>query len=247
MLFRATDFEFQNRFWIFSLIFSAAFASYVFDPTNVAVALGGGDDFRVRALFLAGALLATLAALIRSWATAYLNSSVVHDRSLHTEHLLADGPYRYVRNPLYLGNNLLGCGIGLMASRLGYPVLVLGILLFNYRLILREESELLASQGESFRRYRDAVPRLLPALTPRVPAGGVHANWRDGISAECFVWGCAAGMAEFSVTLRLLDFWMIMGVGFGFYFLWAFLRSRSNKTAAVALNRSATKPADSVN
>ncbi len=246
MSFRATDFEFHNRFWVFSLIFSASFASYSLDPTNVAVALGRGDDFRVRALFAFGALLAILAGLIRSWATAYLKSSVVHDRGLHAELLVADGPYRYVRNPLYLGNNLLGCGIGLMASRLGFAILVIGILLFNYRLILREESELLASQGDSFRHYLEAVPRLFPSFTPRVPAGGGHPNWRDGFTAESFIWGCALGMAEFSVTLRLLDFWIVMGAGFLFYFLWAYLRHRTAKPA-VDQNRTASSTADSVN
>jgi protein-S-isoprenylcysteine O-methyltransferase Ste14 len=246
MSFLATDFEFHNRFWVFSLIFSAGFASYSVDPTNVAVALGRGDDFRVRTLFVSGALMAILAALIRSWATAYLKSSVAHDRELHSEQLLADGPYRYVRNPLYLGNNLLGYGIGLMASRLGFAILMIGILLFNYRLILREESELLASQGDNFRRYLEAVPRLLPSFTPRVPAGGRHPNWQDGFTAESFIWGCALGMAEFSVTLRLLDFWIIMGSGFLFYLLWAYLRKRTAKPA-VAQNRTASSTADSVN
>jgi len=42
----------------------------------------------------------------------YLHSSVVNDRQLHPERLVANGPYRWVRNPLYLGNILLAFGWG---------------------------------------------------------------------------------------------------------------------------------------
>jgi len=45
-------------------------------------------------------------------AEAYLHSSVVHDSQLHSDRLVADGPYRRVRNPLYLGNILLAFGLG---------------------------------------------------------------------------------------------------------------------------------------
>jgi hypothetical protein len=48
----------------------------------------------------------------------------MRDSRVHTERVLADGPYRYVRNPLYLGNILMATGIGLMASRIGFLVLV---------------------------------------------------------------------------------------------------------------------------
>jgi protein-S-isoprenylcysteine O-methyltransferase Ste14 len=232
MTFRASEFEFHNRFWIFGLIFSAGFACYSLDPTNAAVAIGRGDDVVVRGLFAFGTLLSILCALVRSWATAYLKSSVVHDRGLHSDHLVADGPYRYVRNPLYLGNNLLALGLGLMASRVGYPVIGLGVMFFNYRLILREEAGLLASEGESFQRYLDDVPRLLPSFTPQVPSGGSRPNWIDGISAECFMWGFALGMAEFTVTLRLLDFWIISSTGFAVYFLLGYRRTRAARLRA---------------
>jgi hypothetical protein len=45
------------------------------------------------------------------------------------------------------------------------------MLLFCYRLILREEAELRAVQGASYDEYQKAVPRLWPALRPCVPAG----------------------------------------------------------------------------
>jgi protein-S-isoprenylcysteine O-methyltransferase Ste14 len=69
------------------------------------------------ARFWAPARFSQSLALVRSWAEAYLHSSVVHDSELHTERLMADGPYRYVRNPLHLGLILLAAWMRTMASR----------------------------------------------------------------------------------------------------------------------------------
>jgi protein-S-isoprenylcysteine O-methyltransferase Ste14 len=184
----------------------------------------------IRAILAAGVLIVTLAALVRSWAEAYLHSSVVHDSKLHSDRLVADGPYRRIRNPLYLGNILLAVGLGLMASRTGFLVLVVATVPFVYRLILREEASLLESQGDSYRRYIEAVPRLWPSLRPRVPAGGGRPNWVDGCAGETFMWSFAIGMAVFDVTLRLMHFWIIMGAGFAIYALQAWLRKGTAKT-----------------
>lgn len=239
MNFRATDFEFRNRFWMIGVIFSLTFTCYVFDHVNISEALarmilGNGISpdspllYRYfRAILAVGVLLLVLAALIRSWAESYLHSSVVHDAALHSDRLVAEGPYRHVRNPLYLGNILLAVGMGLMASRTGFFVLVVGMTLFVYRLILREEYGLLQTQGESYRSYFNAVPRLWPSLRPRVSAGGAQPNWLDGFAGELFFWGFAVGMAVFVVTLNLLHFWIVAGAGFAIYFLQNYLRSRA--------------------
>ena len=215
------------------------FGSYTWDHTNVSVAmtgmiLGSLDSplayTCLRTIFAVGVVIATLVALMRSWATAYLHSAVVHDSELHSDRLVADGPYRHVRNPLYLGNILLPFGLGLMASRTGFLVLVVGTVPFVYRLIRCEEAHLLESQGDAYRRYCETVPRLWPSLRPRVPASGARPNWLDGCVGEAFMWSFAIGMAVFDVTLSLVHFWIIMGAGFAVYFVHAWLRNR--RTAA---------------
>ena len=239
MSWRATEFEFHNRFWIISGTFCLGFSCYMWDHGNASVALtrmilGSLNsplaNLWIRSILGVGVLLVTLAALVRSWAEAYLHSSVVHDSRLHSDRLVADGPYRRVRNPLYLGNILLAVGMAPMASRTGSLVLVLATVPFVFRLILREEASLLASQGDSYRRYFETVPRLWPALRPRVPAGGGRPNWVDGFVGETCMWGLAVGMAIFDITLRLVHFWVIMGAGFAIYALQAWLRKRTAKT-----------------
>ncbi|MGB7197630.1 MAG: methyltransferase, partial [Acidobacteriaceae bacterium] len=62
----------------------------------------------------AATLALLLAVLVCTWANAYLGSEVVYDKDLHSERLVADGPYRFVRNPLYLGTWLLTAAISIL-------------------------------------------------------------------------------------------------------------------------------------
>ena len=115
---RATDFEFRHRFWFIFPLFWAGFAAYGLDHKTVAGVLvrlfGSSGEIRssLQVVFGVAALLVGVAALIRTWASAYLQSERVHDSNLRTEGVVADGPYRHVRNPLYLGNFLLALGMG---------------------------------------------------------------------------------------------------------------------------------------
>jgi protein-S-isoprenylcysteine O-methyltransferase Ste14 len=227
---RATRFEFEQRFWIIGAIFGVGFWLYPLDRTNVAVAIlrllapridpnsHAGHD-RVRLIFGAGAVLVFVAAWLRTWATAYLRTEVVHDALQHSEQLVADGPYRYVRNPLYLANLPLIAGVGFMASRLGWVVMVTGMWVFVYRLILREEAGLAETQGASYRAYLHAVPRLCPALTPRVPRGDGKPRWGQAIGGEMFTWLIGAGVLCFALTLNFRRSAIVIGSSFVVYFL----------------------------
>ena len=114
---------------------------------------------------------------------------------------MADGPYRYVRNPLYLGSVLFAVGFAMAASRLGFVVIVGGLTLFYFRLIAREESLLSETQGEPYRRFLEAVPRLMPSLSPRVAAGGLVPRWGQAVLGETFMWLFAVAAACFAATL----------------------------------------------
>lgn len=241
MTFQATEFEFRTRFWFIFGIFWLGFLLYLVDHVNVSAALTqlvlphtaeASAQFGriITAFFALGTMIVAVGALTRSWAESYLHSSIVHDAALHGEQLVADGPFRYVRNPLYLGNLFLAVGIGFLASRSGFLVIAIGMWVFVYRLILREEATLLKSQGESYRRFYAAVPRFLPALTARVPASGAKPNWLDGFTGELFMWSGVAAMAVYTITKNVLYFWVVFGVGLAIYFLQAYLRTR-NKPA----------------
>jgi protein-S-isoprenylcysteine O-methyltransferase Ste14 len=226
---QATRFEFEQRFWIIGVIFGVGFWLYSIDRTIFAVAIlrliapgidpnsDGGND-TLRFIFGCGAALVFAAAFLRTWATAYLRTEVVHDATQHSEKLVADGPYRYVRNPLYLANLPLIAGVGFMASRLGWLVMVAGMWVFIYRLILREEAGLLETQGALYRAYMNAVPRLWPALRLRVASGNGTPRWGQAIGGEMFTWLIAAAVLCFAITLNFKLAGIIFILSFAVYF-----------------------------
>lgn len=76
---------------------------------------------------------------------------------------VAVGPYRYVRNPMYIGGFgvLLGAGLALRSpSIVGLAVLFL--LLAHLLVLFYEEPALERRFGAPYRRYRSAVRRWLP-------------------------------------------------------------------------------------
>jgi isoprenylcysteine carboxyl methyltransferase (ICMT) family protein YpbQ len=238
---RATDFEFRQRFFCIGIIYGIGFLCYRFDHENTGITVakllwGRGLNLDstagMRALHLVfafAALLCVLAALLRTWGAAYLHSEVVHDHALHSESLVADGPYRYVRNPLYVGGVLVGAGIAFLASPTGWFVITFGLFIFYHRLIGREEAALNASQGESFRAYCAAVPRFFPALRPRVKSSGAPPRWGQAFAGEMFMWGFAASVVAFAISLSIKTFYIVMGASFLGYLLYWVIAKRVTK------------------
>jgi len=209
---KKAPFEFHHRFWIIVGIFFVAFFCYRVDHVPIALFLAEKLAHRdphlsviawMRIVFLVSAALVFLGAAIRAWGTSYLRTAVMHDKRVHSERLLADGPFRYVRNPLYLANVIGGAGIGLLASRTGFFVLAFGLLVFCLRLISHEEKELSAAQGESYRAYCKAVPRFIPSLWPRVPSAGNPPHWLDGFLGEFWWFSFGAGGVALAFTFQL--------------------------------------------
>ena len=227
---RATKFEFEKRFWIISAIYFAAFFPSALDHVPFIVALRhliapsiSRDTTRAesfaRIVILAGAMLTFLAGALRTWAAAYLRTEVVHDTVQHSEALVADGPFRYTRNPLYLAGLPMAAGIGVLASRSGFLFLVLANWIFFYRLIFREEEALFQTQGESYRAYCRSVPRFWPSLKPRVSSGSLKPQWGQAFAGEIFVWFFGVAELAIAVTLTPRIGYTFFGLGFAGYFI----------------------------
>jgi hypothetical protein len=79
-------------------------------------------------------------------------------------------------------------------------------------LIRREESALLATQGEAYRRFMAAVPRFVPSLRPRLPSSGMRPRWGQAWRGEAPMWLFALSVAGFAATLNLTVFETMIAV-----------------------------------
>lgn len=118
-----------------------------------------------------GLAVSAIGLWIRGWAAGHIHKD---------EELATSGPYAHMRNPLYVGSLLIGVGV-LVAG--GQPVFVALFLLFYvglYGASVREEQAFLEGRfGQTYRSYAEAVPAIVPRLTPyRSEAGtGVGFGW----------------------------------------------------------------------
>lgn len=80
------------------------------------------------------------------------------------ERLVVDGPYRYVRNPMYLGHLIFLGGVALaLHSIVGAAVLAFHVVWFDRR-ARRDEAGLAERFGDDYRAYLARVRRWLPRI-----------------------------------------------------------------------------------
>ena len=80
------------------------------------------------------------------------------------------GPYRYVRNPMYIGGALVLAGYGLFQRSASALLLSLGFLLIMHLFVLfLEEPGLEQRFGGSYVAYKEAVNRWLPRAARERP------------------------------------------------------------------------------
>jgi protein-S-isoprenylcysteine O-methyltransferase Ste14 len=238
---KASQFEFRYRALLIGLIYWIGFSAYAIDHVSVVDALvrwmsgahGSHGPLTARLVIGVATLLVAFGALVRTWGAAYLRSSVVHDSNLHSTDLVADGPYRHVRHPLYFASMIANVGFALLASRLGFAFIVVAMTLLYVRLAGREEVEMQQRQGEEYRKYCRRVPRLWPSLAPRVPATGAKPQWGQAFWGEAFMWSFAVAIGAFAITLQLEVLWALLVAALAFL-IWQTVRNRSRRKRAAA-------------
>jgi len=79
-----------------------------------------------------------------------------------TPELLFQGPYRFTRNPMYVGLTLIQFGLGLALNNLWISVLApVSLLVVHFLAVLPEEKYLSEKFGDSYRAYTSQVRRYL--------------------------------------------------------------------------------------
>ncbi len=140
--------------------------------------------FAAPIVIVAGALAAGLGAVLRVWGAAFLGYDVVHHGQMQAGRVMAAGPYRFVRNPLYLGGWFMMAAISLLMPPTGALFTMVLVTLFYVRLIVGEEAFLSAKIGEPYREFLNVVPRLWPRLRSKLPRAAVQPHWMVALVTE---------------------------------------------------------------
>jgi len=108
-------------------------------------------------LFIVGTVIAAVGAAIRLWASGHVKKNKV---------LATDGPYAYVRHPLYVG-----------ASGLWWSYLLMALLLWFYYppAISYEDNKLHTLFGEQWENWSRDIHALIPSFKNR--AGSTSSDW----------------------------------------------------------------------
>ena len=205
---KATALEFRLRFLLGITIYVLGFIA----PWNIFLHLDSirtwqflaawparsgwlGFSVATIAVLILGIILAFVGAFLRTWASAYLDPSIVKAGAMHGNNVMADGPYRHLRNPLYLGTFIHTFALALLMPPSGAIFCILAIAFIQLRLINAEESFLTAKLGEPYLAYCAKVPRLFPSLIARVPASTTKPIWLNAFLAEIYMWGVFVSFA----------------------------------------------------
>jgi protein-S-isoprenylcysteine O-methyltransferase Ste14 len=87
------------------------------------------------------------------------------DLKIHADALITRGLFTHCRNPLYVGNNLMLLGLGILSNSLIYVLVVVPVFLFIYQaIVLAEENFLKQKFGIAYEEYCANVNRWLPSM-----------------------------------------------------------------------------------
>jgi len=195
---KASAIEFRLRMWIQIVIVFLGFWAPWLGPVDFSRRIStlawlameisrlGIASFSVAAsvVIVAGALAALVGAVLRVWGAAYLGYSTVHHEDMQGSAVMAAGPFRYMRNPLYLGGWFMMLAICLLMTPSGALFAMALVTIFYLRLILGEEAFLAAKLGEPYREYLRAAPRLAPSMRSGLPASQAKPHWLIAVLTE---------------------------------------------------------------
>ena len=123
-----------------------------------------GDFEIVR--FTIGLALVLGGQLLRFWAAGYIPK--YRTEVIGAPVLVTWGPYKWVRNPLYAGNAIMGLGWSLMVGWGWVIAFVIAFMLLYSMIIIPAEEEFLADKfGAEYAEFKKRVPQLIP-----FPRGG---------------------------------------------------------------------------
>jgi len=115
-----------------------------------------------------GFIIVAIGESIRFWGVAYAGGET-RTTKIGASNFVTQGPYAYIRNPLYAGNILMYFGVSVMGNSLFPYLQVIGLLYFylQYRFIVIEEEKFLKDKfKERYDDYYRSVPAFITNFKP---------------------------------------------------------------------------------
>lgn len=121
----------------------------------------GVESFTSPISTIIGILVIVIGLVFRLWASYTFYSHGLAVLALKPQHRITQsGPYKYTRNPLYIGIVFILLGWALaFGTKLGLLAPVIAIIIFHLDLVLKGERELENKFGEEYRQYKLKVGR----------------------------------------------------------------------------------------
>lgn len=196
MMVRLGSFLFHYRNWLFPAFYLLLFwkSPGIFDDYRLAVALGV-------TVAVAGQLLRAL-----TIGLAYIVRGG-KDRQVYARTLVVEGIFAHCRNPLYLGNFLILCGLGFAANSLWFVAFGLPLFALAYSAIIAAEENYLRQKfGGQYDEYCARVRRFLPKLTGlRDTLEGMEFKWRRLLVKE---YGSAYAWTAGMILVVIKNLWL---------------------------------------
>lgn len=129
--------------------------------------------------------------LLRAWACGHLEKE---------RELIMSGPYRFTRNPLYLGNLLIGIGVVVGARSFWILALALVLFLIFYPVVIGKEKQKMKQLfPEEYAIYKEKVPPFFP-------------NFRPSLQGQktCFQLNLYKKNKEYKALIGAAIFWIAM-------------------------------------
>ena len=140
---------------------------------------------------LAGGVISLLGLVVRAWASGHLKKE---------KELAVSGPYRYTRNPLYLGNLILGLSLSVGShSWWVFGIFAVYFLIFYPAIIHTERERLKRIFPGQYDEYRRFVPLFFPFRRP----------WRQDPPLP-FSWELYRKNREHRALIGAAVFWLVM-------------------------------------
>ncbi|MDP3958305.1 MAG: methyltransferase [bacterium] len=134
---------------IYLVVFLVSFGLHLLYPIKIAES---------KILLPVGVFLLAAAPLLILWSQRALSRFRKREAAGEGERSFALGPYRFTRNPTYVGLSLLTLGFALVMNSL---LVLLGVLvsfhIVHLGIVKREERLLAKKYGEDYERYRSKV------------------------------------------------------------------------------------------